>query len=278
MAFIALETYKINVDIVPNLFPHDVVFLHGNLSSNHWWQPAIQVWQKKSRQANLEAPYRGRAILVEWRGCGQSTGPESEPRVAEDLEPQQLALDLIETVQALKIEKFDLIGHSYGGLISLMAAIRAPELIGKLVLLDSVGATGLQFPKEGREAFLQMKVDRAFCATVMSGTIQGCDIQSPLFQKIVDDAMGVSPLVWTAIPDVLSHVNIVEDIQKFKRPTLVIHGDQDPVLPKANSEALAKWIPNATYREFKGSGHSPNVESPELFASTVSEFLFADAH
>lgn len=277
MAFISLKKYKINVDIVPNLFPRDVVFLHGNLSSNIWWQPAIQAWQKKLSQANATAPLLGRAILVEWRGCGQTTGPESEPRVSNDLAPQQLAQDLIETVHALKLEKFDLVGHSYGGLISLMAAVRAPELIDKLVLLDSVGAHGVQFPKEGRDAFLQMKVDREFCATVMSGTIHGCDIHSPLFNKIVDDAMGVSPLVWTAIPDVLNHVDIVKDIEQFKRPTLVIHGDQDPVLPKADSEALAKWIPNATYREFKGNGHSPNVESPELFASTVSEFLFADA-
>ncbi len=277
MALISLKNYKINVDIVPRLFPRDVVFVHGNLSSNIWWQPAIESWQTMLTESREVAP-AGRAILVEWRGCGQTTGPASEPHVASDIAPDQLAQDLIETVQQLKLSKFDLVGHSYGGLISLMAAIQEPGLVNKLVLLDSVGANGLQFPREAREAFLQMKADRQFCATVLSGTILGCDVHSKLFQQIVDNTMAVSPLIWTAIPEVLDQVNIVEAVKKFSRPTLVIHGDQDPVLPIADSIALAEWMPNAIFKKFKDSGHSPNIESPELFASTVSQFLFHDAH
>lgn len=265
MAIVDLMGHGMNADVIPACLPMDTIFLHGNLASNTWWKPSIALWKAQAKPG-LE----GRAIMAEWRGCGKSAAPKTE----EQLHPAALAEDYIQLCHKLGIKKACLVGHSTGGIIALYAMLKAPELFDRAVLLDSVGASGVQFGPEMYAAFTQMSEDRGVCEAVMNGTIQNNDAKSPLFQRIVDDAFGIAKINWHGVPRMLHVTNMTADLGKINHQILVLHGQHDPVIPLETAKILAAGLPNARLDVLENNGHSANVESPELFVKKVNEFLF----
>lgn len=262
---IDLGGFQMNVEIHKGTLPMDTVFLHGNLASNRWWHPAVEVWKKNSHPG-----MQGSLILAEWRGCGKSAAPESES----ELEPEILAEDYIALLKKLGIKKSCLVGHSTGGLISLIAMIKAPELFERAFLLDPVSASGVQFEQPMYDAFTEMSKSRDFCAMVMGGTIHNNKADSDFFRGIVDDTFGVAKAIWHGVPKALHKVNITSDLKKIHHPVLVAHGEFDTLLPIEKSREMANLLPNGSFLELKGHGHSTNVENPEFFVKTVNDFLF----
>jgi 3-oxoadipate enol-lactonase len=265
MALVDLMGHKMNAEVISSCLPMDTIFLHGNLASNTWWEPAMALWKSQAKPG-LE----GRAVLAEWRGCGKSDAPRSE----EQLHPAALAEDYIQLCQKLGIKKACLVGHSTGGIIALYAMLKAPELFDRAVLLDSVGITGVQFGPEMYSAFTQMSQDRSVCEAVMNGTIHQNDKTSSLFHRIVDDAFGIAKINWHGVPRMLHVTNLTSEVGKISNPVLVLHGQHDPIIPLETAKVLAASLPNARLEVLENNGHSANVESPELFVSKVNSFLF----
>lgn len=256
-----------NFDVHSGLVPMDTVFLHGNLASNTWWTPAIEVWKRQAKPS-----FEGRLLLGEWRGCGKSNVGLGGRK--ESLHPSRLADDYLEALRAQNVKRACLVGHSTGGLIALYMLLKEPTLFDRVVLLDPVAATGVQFEAPMYDAFTQMSRDRAMCTAVMNGTIHGNDPESPLFKAIVEDAFGVAPEIWHGVPDALKTVNILSEISRIEQPMLVLHGEHDTLLPMEGSRQMAETVANGRFIELKGQGHSTNVENPELFVKSVNEFLF----
>ena len=254
-----------NHDVHDRLLPADVLFIHGNLSSNAWWRPSFEAWR-----AEADESFRGRAIAAEWKGCGKSEAPRDES----ELHPARLADDYINLLRDLGVKRAHVVGHSTGGLIALYAMAKAPELFDRAVLLDPVTDRGVAFGAEAIDAFAHMARSRDFCQTVMANTIHGVDQANPFFQQLVDDAFGVAPTVWTGIPAVLKTLDAAGLVDRIKQTTLVLHGELDPVLPIEGSVDLARRLKNGEFFELKGCGHSTNVEDPELFVRLVDEHLF----
>ena len=264
-----LDGFLMNYEIHEAVLPADTLFIHGNLSSNSWWRPALDVWRRNAR-----AGERGRAICAEWRGCGGSGAPTS----ADQLHPNALASDYLRLLRHLGVEhggqRIHVVGHSTGGLVALYAMSQAPDLFERAVLLDPVSHRGVAFVPAAVEAFRQMSDDRAICQAVMATTIKDVDAGSAFFQELVDDAFGAAPLVWTEMPHVLSTIDAREIVQAIQVPTRILHGEFDPILPIAGSAALARRLPHGEFFEIKGRGHSTNVEDPALFAGLVNDHLF----
>lgn len=261
------DNVQLNVEIHEGLAEVDTVFLHGNLASNTWWQPALAEWQ--TRSAGKKLP--GRLIFAEWRGCGKSPAPQSEA----DLHPSILADDYVQLLQKLQVKKACLVGHSTGGLIGLYAILKAPALFERALLLDSVGAKGVQLDPAILGAFTQMSQDRGLCEAVMGATIHGNDPSSALFRQIVDDTMNVAKEIWHGVPNALSKIDIVNELSRIQQPVLVLHGEHDALIPKADSMLLAEKLGNARYMELAGQGHSTNVENPARFVQLAKTFLYA---
>lgn len=261
-----MSVFEMNVDVVPNLVPVDVLFMHGNLASNTWWEPAVSVWKKSP----VGAAPRGRLLLGEWRGCGKSPAPQS----AADLHPSILADDYIQALKSRDAEKVDIVAHSTGGLIALYALLKSPDLFGRVVLLDPVGVKGVQFEASALDGFTQMSQNREVCAAVMSATIHGNDPTTPFFQRIVDDTFGIAKLNWQGVPAALRDIDLSAQVGAIENKILILHGEHDPILPVDGSRELAALLPNAEFRLLDGQGHSTNVENPGRFVQLVNDFLF----
>jgi pimeloyl-ACP methyl ester carboxylesterase len=252
--------FSMNFAVIDGLLPRDTLFLHGNLSSNLWWEPAIAEWKKQDGG-------KGKAILAEWRGCGDSHAFEG------GLDIQTLAADANALLENLGITNANIIGHSTGGLIALHALAARPGLYHRALLLDPVSPDGLELPPEIAGAFTQMSQDKDFCSAVILSTIHGGSLPEDFRQKIAAAAFGVNPAVWLGVPQMLTTPPPL-DTHKINHPVLVAHGELDNVLPKEKSRALAASLLKGKFMEISGRGHCTNVEDPERFTGIVDGFLY----
>lgn len=257
--------FEMNVEVMPQTMARPTLFIHGNLASNRWWYPSFEIWKSVGRQP----PQRANAYLAEWRGCGKSSRAIAES----DLDMKQVAAQYVELVSDLGLESVDVVGHSTGGLIALFAMLQEPSMFGRAVLLDPVAPKGFQLNDEMLEAFKAMRQDRRQCEMVMAATIHNVDRTSLLFQGIVDDAFGVDPNIWTGVPKALQTARAMDQMPKIQNSILVLHGELDPILPKADSVELAEALPNGTFQEVAGHGHSLNVEDAKKFTNLVDTFF-----
>lgn len=264
MPFLDRPGFRLHYEVVENALPGDVLFLHGNLASNLWWEPAREQWAAKKNPS-----WKGRMILAEWCGCGASHEFEGA------LDLPTLAADTNALADALGLQNVGLVGHSTGGIIALYAAKEAPRHYGRILLLDSVTPEGVPFGPEALGAFDQMSRDREFCAAVILGTIHGGNLSEEFRQRIVDATFGVNPRVWRGVPSMLKSPAPVLSLADIPQLTLVVHGEEDAVLPVKKAAAMAEALPRGEFRALPGRGHCPNVEDPALFVNVAHHFLFA---
>lgn len=266
MPYFAQNGFRMHYEVHTGLVPMDTLFLHGNLASNHWWTPSLAEWRKLPyKQENT-----GALIFAEWRGCGKSSGPATE----DELQLPLLAQDYIELLRYLEIKKANLIGHSTGGLIALYAAYHSPELFHRLVLLDSVSATGVQFSEPVLNAYAKLKESREFCAALMHNADFAHSTSPELLEQIIDDTFSVHPYIWDGVTRMLRNIDFRQEVQKIAQPTLVLHGEKDLILPLKGSQELASLLPNGHFQALQGQGHSCNMENPSHFVNISHKFLF----
>lgn len=264
MPFFERNNIRMHYEVYEGLVDRDTVTFHGNLASNTWWEPAVEVLSRQKSPAK-----KGRLVLAEWRGCGKSTGLTEESQ----LNLEEMAADYNGLVQSLGLKDTCAVGHSTGCLIALIAMRRSPSHWSRGFFLDPVAATGVQFGPEMYQAFTAMSQDRNMCAAVMAGTIHA-QVKPELMSRIVDDAFGVHPLIWHGVAKMLHVADYRAELPKIEQPILVLHGEQDVLLKKEDSMALAQALPNGRFLELAGRGHSTNVEEPELFVKHMTSFLY----
>jgi pimeloyl-ACP methyl ester carboxylesterase len=252
---------RLHYEVVENVLPSHTLFLHGNVSSNLWWEPSKKIW---SSAAAGPASEPGHMVLLEWRGCGKS-------KEFRDFSFPLLVSDILAFTQYLNLGKLNLVGHSTGGLLSLHALAQEPQLFAKALLLDPASPEGIPMGPSRLELFLEMGRDKMFCAAAILATILGGKLSKEFRQKIVDDAFSVSPVIWSAVPEFLGSPPPL-DYARIHHEILVAHGQLDAVLDIQQSEALAGKIKGKLLR-LPGRGHSPNLEDPQLFTSFTKEFL-----
>lgn len=264
MAIFQFQGKSLHYKTLSGVLPEDTLFIHGNLGSWRWWKPTMKLAQENYQGET------GSLTVVDWLGCGKSSGPEKP----EDLSIRSLAQDIIHLVRGLGVEEINVVGHSTGGLIALQAMVLEPDLFSKAVLLDSVAAKGIQFGPEMYQAFTKMSQDPEYCSSVMASTIYKGNPEDSFLQELFADAYSVHPMVWHGIPDALSKVDLRKDITKLTHPTLVLHGEFDTLLPKEGSREIAQFLRQGEFQEIRGHGHCCNIENPGKFYQLLNDFLF----
>ena len=266
------STTKISYEVFQNAVPTTTLFIHGNLASNRWWTPSIDLFKSKFA---LAAKNEGSIICVEFRGCGNSSVPQSE-NAENEITMQNLANDFILLVRSLKLAPVNLVGHSTGGLIAAMMLAMAPELFNKAYLLDPVGAEGVKFDQAMIKSFDQMKENKGLTGSIIGSTILNNDATSTFFNDvIVEDAFKAVRAVGHLVLKALDGLDVRQLLSSVQHPVLVVHGEKDQLLPMTESEKMAKLFKNGQFQILPGCGHCANIENPKLFTQSVSQFLFS---
>ncbi len=248
---------------------HPLLLLTGLGASRLGWWKQIEPLAKKYRVINMDN-----------RDAGDSARGTSAYSIAD------MADDAAGLIQNLKLGRVFVMGISMGGFISQELALRHPALVEKLILVaTSAGGAGYVRPAPEIAAVLmrvegediETRVRRTYPLITGPGYMQ--EHPADLDQAIANakakpmSVEGYQRQLGACM--VHSGVGVVERLARMNIPTLVIHGDHDPLIPYPNGKNLAAAIQGAKLSTYPGVGHLPPIEMTKRFNREVAEFFGA---
>jgi pimeloyl-ACP methyl ester carboxylesterase len=238
-----------------------VILLHGLGGSIGNWQLTIPALSKDYH-----------VFALDQVGFGRSDKPMLKYRVA-------TYVDFLDRFMAeLRIEKASLVGNSMGGWVAGLTAIKYPKRVEKIVLVDAAGI----LPKEYNEADLyqlnnstrdevRANMKKLFATPALRDN-----------ELLVDQFMTgrVEASDGYTINSLIESIRRKEDflndrLGEIKKPTLIIWGKQDGLLPVADATTFHKGIAGSQILLLDNAGHAPQIEKPLEFLKAVSDFLRA---
>jgi pimeloyl-ACP methyl ester carboxylesterase len=168
-----------------------------------------------------------------------------------------------------------------GGMIAQLCALDHPERVSKLVLVGThFGGASVVHPKPEIAAVLQPSRGTPFDEITRTAlqliTAPGFAAHNPeLIERFVARAVAAPTrkAAFSAQLAALLSSDRSRRVHSLRMPTLVVHGELDPLIPVDNGIALARSIPGARLEILRGVGHLPNLEAPARMAGLVNDFL-----
>ena len=253
-----------------------LVMIHGFSASTRDWDDWIRILKPHYRIISLDLP-----------GHGLTSAPAGYKASIKGY------ADLVDAVTArLGVRKFVLIGNSMGGGTAWTFALRHPDRLDGLVLVDAVG---WDRPK-GRDTGKGPIIFRIMRSPAGLWVLRRIDIR-PLITQGLKSAFVDEKLVTPALVDRYSdfarapgHRDILTSIQSgarapvteatiatIKVPTLILHGRDDKVIPFGNALTLHQWIKDSQLHGFGRCGHWVQIEHAARFVRLLSDFFAEDA-
>lgn len=250
-----------------------IILLHGSSASLHTWEPLVK---------RLGGDYR--IITYDQPGHGL-TG--EHPRDDYSFAGMADALDLV--TEELGLESFVLGGNSMGGWVSWRYALKAPEKVEGLILIDAGGAP----LREGEEApplnigfrLARNPVGRFF---LKHFTPRG------LIEKSIRETVSVQSIVTDAYVDQYWELlrypgnrrasafrfaadrepSMADHLSQIETPTLIIWGAEDNLVYPSAADTFREKMPNVVnVVVYEGVGHLPMEEAPQRTAGDIRRFM-----
>jgi len=243
-----------------------VLFVHGSGAG-------VSAWANWRLAMPVIAQQR-RVIAPDMVGFGYTDRPAG---ITYDMDTWvRQALDVMD---AMGVEKADVVGNSFGGALSLALTIRAPHRVRRLVLMGSVGVPfaitpGLVAAWGYEPSLANMKnlLDVfAYSRALVTDELAELRYQASIRPGFQESFSAMFPAPRQRWVDAM--VSPEAAIRALPHETLVIHGREDKVIPLQTSLTLADWIPNSQLHVFGHCGHWTQIEHAARFAQLVSNFL-----
>ena len=252
-----------------------VGLIHGIASTSDSWREVVPLLAE-----------RFTVVTSDLIGHGKSAKPRGDYSLG------AYASGIRDLLAVLGFERGTVIGHSLGGGIAMQFAYMYPEYTERMVLVSSGGL--------GHEVNPLLR----------AATLPGSELVLPLLARdwirhagqAVAEGVGklglkmASDLAeftrsWASLQDpearaaFLHTVRSVIDLEGQRisatdrlylaeqLPTMIVWGDQDPVIPVAHGRAAHELIPNSRYLGLPGAGHWPMLDEPERFARELTDFI-----
>src|SRR5689334_11230577 len=188
----------------------------------------------------------------------------------------------VAVMDALGIEKADLVGNSFGGAIALRLTTRHPDRVDKLVLMGSVGVAfeitegldavwGYDGTLEGMQKIMRYF---AYDKSLTTGDLAQARFEGatqPGFQEAFSSMFPAPRQRWVEamqVPD--------DEIRSLSNRTLIVHGREDQVIPLETSLKLLQLLDNADLSVFSHCGHWSMIERRDDFNRLVRDFFLGD--
>ncbi|MBN8489050.1 MAG: alpha/beta fold hydrolase [Burkholderiales bacterium] len=256
----------------PRNDPAPLLMLHGLGSSLHTWEPWAAALRGQRRVIRFDLP-----------GAGL-TGPWAGSYPANDYRSEALARFTLDLMDALKLRRVVLVGHSLGGEVAWQLASRQPDRVERLVLLDATGLAiaplevppGLRLARVPVFGWLgQHLLPRgAVSATLESVYADPRRITPELVDRHFELLLREGNR--KALRQALMQQQPGRDVERLdglRLPTLLLWGEKDRVVPPAAGAEFARRIPGAQFQVLSGLGHAPQEEAPERSLGALQAFL-----
>jgi pimeloyl-ACP methyl ester carboxylesterase len=215
---------------------------------------------------------RFRVIALDQIGFGRSDKPLLSYRVG-------TLVDFLDGFMTeLKIERASLVGNSLGGWVAADFALKRPERVERLVLSDAAGFAGLPKTMDPHTLCALRLASREDIRYLGPLTFHDKrfyqDVDLAFKERVIaGDSYTVGQLLDAMIrgDDALD-----KRLHAIKRPTLILWGRDDKLIPLNFGERFHQEIASSGLRIIDNCGHMPQVECPDEFSNAVLEF-FSDA-
>ncbi len=217
-----------------------------------------------------------RCIAWDHRGQGASAMPEERT-----IDIETCTADAIELIGQLDAAPCHFVGLSMGGFVGMRIAARRPELIRKLVLIETAADAE---PEANRRKYRVlataariMGVNRLLARQVMpimfgDSFMTDTERQAER-EEWTAQLMGNSRRIYRAVNGVIDREPVTSELPAIDCPTLVLHGDQDKAISQKRAMDLVADIPDARFVTVRGAGHTSSVEQPGAVTAAIAEFL-----
>ncbi len=245
---------KLAIDVKGKGKDTPIVFVHGWTADMHRWDDQFEYFAKKRQ-----------VIRFDLRGHGESE------KVETDMNIEQLVKDLYAVLTSLKIKKAIVAGHSMGGMTAQKFALEYPQMVEKLILVDTTAkmvyspAVNLQMNAAKivpYKMFVTMNIQRAFkkgfSKTELAAMIK-LSLKTP--KKVV------MPFFSS-----MQKFDVLDKIHAITAPTLIVHGYYDIQLPLHQATRIAMNIPNSIMKIID-CGHELPLEQPKALTAAMDNFL-----
>lgn len=252
-----------------------IIAINGGPGLSHAYMVQNDLWDRIAKDRLV--------VFYDQRGIGgskrmQPGAPQSMDAYVADLESVR---------QKLGLNKFALLGDSFGGFIAMAYASAHPEHVAKLVLSDSPGPALKElvrvlpdvFPDVEEQTEKEMKSlgpDTEAAARAGLRNHFRMLFYSPEKRDAYMDHMGdlgFEPAVGEAMGKASLDLDFSARLASFNFPTLVINGRFDMNVTPVTAWHLAHAIPGAKLVFFEHSGHLPSYEEPEKYLAVLEDFL-----
>jgi 2-hydroxy-6-oxonona-2,4-dienedioate hydrolase len=243
-----------------------IVLIHGMFGDFLDWEPVLQPLAESHRVIALDLP-----------GFGNSS--KSRREYTADF----FVSTLHDLFTSVGLQGIILVGNSFGAQIASLYALRHPELVAKLILVDS---GGFRFIPEDEAAAIASR----FGAPVIAALTP--EIHTLLFASVFAQPSAASQLYverqnqklqrrdYPAYAEALaSNIRLsmssylLDRLPEIKCPTLLIWGEKDLVLPVEQAQQALAKLPRAELKVLPGCGHAPQLECGEQFLLAIRPFL-----
>jgi len=252
-----------------------IIFVHGLGSYLPAWKKNISLLKNYYRCIALDLP-----------GYGKSSKEIHSGRM-------DFYADVIkEFAELLRIKEFVLAGHSMGGQIGMVTALKYPEIVSSLILISPAGFE--EFHEGQKEWFKEVMTVEGVAST--SNQQIRTNVYSN-FYNFPDDAefmitdrialkgaKDFKNYCYTVVQSVKGMVDqpVIEHLNKIKQPALIIFGENDQLIPNPYlnpgfTEDIAKAghskLPNSKLVMIENCGHFAQFEKPDIVNNAIRDFL-----
>ncbi len=275
-----IRDVSLRVEVLGREYP--LLLMHGGPGADHW---TLTSFRRCADRYTL--------IFYDHRCNGRSEGAPVSSMTWENLTADADALR-----EELGFERWAVLGHSFGGMVALEYALRYPNRLSHLILLDTGGdgrwptrnAPGLlaergYSPKtvEVARRFLNGRIaPEEFVPSLMrlSGAYHH-HLGPRLLMRDLREGAWRTKIRPAALIFAGSHLiegwTVMDRLGEIEVPTLVMAGRDDFQFPPEHQAELAAGIPDARLRIIERAGHNPHDERPDEVMEAVRGFLPADA-
>jgi len=242
-----------------------LVMILGFVENIFWWHPNLI--NKLSEKFKV--------ILFDNRGTGRTDKPNIDYTV------KIFVNDTVGLMDALKIEKAHIFGHSMGGKIAQELVLHYPEKVGKLILC-STSCGGPKTVRGSHAARLLMRQYKQYKIFELVNTIieillteefiqNNPEAVKETYQKIVKNPPPIH--AYRRLINAGRGFNTYRRLKNINTPTLILHGKKDILSPSQNADILADSIPGSKKIIFEDSNHCPHFDNVEKLTQVTLDFL-----
>lgn len=241
-----------------------IVFLNGIMMSTTSWTPFLNL---------LSSKYR--VVLVDLLDQGRSD--KADGFYTQDMHIEMLNKLLIK----LNIDKFNLLGISYGGEVAMLYALKYQERLNSLILSNTTAYTNKIMKHIGdawetaaslynTTNFMKVTLPYIYSQKFYEENFEWINDRIKLFETAFTKEWydGFRRAVKSA-----DDLNILERLDEIKVPTLIISSELDVITPISYQKEIKNRIKNSRWVEIKEAGHASMYEKPNEFVLIILGFL-----